>query len=206
MIEVTWHLLPAFLAVCSEPYTERLLHAWYLGPAVERVATARVSFLWCRRFNIHGVIAAGFVVWGLVRRSRVGPSNSIACNAQGTQISCRRRELHGRRRSRGHARVWLAIQHHSGRTKLLASALTNRGRQSPILHHVPIRHGCPIQRARNGAIHRRLGKARWLDRVARRSAPVVPANLSCERTVYRCWHPAGNAARLHRIWLAVPGA
>lgn len=120
VVEVTWHLLPAFLAICSEPYAERLLHAWYLGPAVERVTTARVSFLRCWRFNIHGMIAAGFVVLVLFRRS------SVAYNAEGAQSSCRRRELHGRRRSRGHARVRLTIQHHPGRTKLLASALTNR--------------------------------------------------------------------------------
>lgn len=207
MVEVTWHLLPAFLAVCSEPYAERLLHAWHLGPAVERVATARVAFLrWCSggRFNIHAMVYAGLGVRVLFRRSSVGAV--IAYNAESTQSSCRRRELHGRRRSRRHARVRLAIQHHPGRTKLLASALTNRGWQSSVLHHVPIRHGCPIQRARNRAIHRGLSKTRRLHRVARRSAPVVPTDLSCERTVYWCWHPAGNAARLHGIWLAVPRA
>lgn len=147
VVEVTWHLLPAFLAVCSESYTERLLHAWHLGPAVERVTTARMSFLWCRpggRFNIHGMVAVGFIVVVVFRRRRTGLSSVVVYNAEGTQSSCGCRELHGRRRSRGHAWVYLAFQHHPGRTQFLASTLTNRGWQSSILNHVPISHGCPI--------------------------------------------------------------
>ena len=149
------------------------------------------------------MIADGLGVDGVFRISQIGASSVVAYNTEGTQSPRRRRELHGRRRSRGHAWVELAIQQHPGRTKLLASALTNRGWQSPILYHVPIGQGCAIQRARDGAVHRRLGKTRRLHRVAGRSTPVVPANLSSERTVYWCGHSAGDAAWLHGIWLAV---
>ena len=65
VVEVTWDLHAALLAVGPVSYTERLLHAWHLGPAVERVATACMSFLWCRSgvcFNVHGMIAAESVV------------------------------------------------------------------------------------------------------------------------------------------------
>lgn len=209
VVEVAWHLLPAFFAIRSEPYTKRLFHAWHLRPAVQRVATARVSLLWRRsgvRFDIHGMITARLGGWSMLGRSGARPSSVVTYNTEGTQCACRCRELHGRRRSRGHAWVELTIKKHPWRTKLLASALTNRGWQPSILHHVPVGQSCPIQRTRHGTIRRRLSETRGLHRVACRSTPVVSPNLSSERAMDWRGHPAGDAARLQRVWLAVPWA
>lgn len=114
------------------------------------------------------------------------------------------RKVHSRRRSRGHARVELAVQYHLWTSDLFAPALTNRGWQSSVLHHAPVGHGCHgclIQRSRDGTVGRRLSEAGRLHDISCRAAPVASPDLSSKGTMDWRRHPTCDVTRLHKVRL-----